>query len=67
MEHEDEMSQPDLHKHGWDPPLQRPDQALHAKIYVLSKLLPVLSKNEGSHLDSYAHMIVRGKHCHTLS
>ena len=69
MEHEDEdeMSQPDPHNNGWDPPPQQPDQVLQARICALSKLSSMSSKNEGSHLDSHANMIVCGKHCHILS
>ena len=67
MEHDNEMSQPDPYNNGWDLPLQRLDQALQARICALSKLSYVPSKNEGSHLDSHATMIVCGKYYHILS
>ena len=38
-----------------------------AKICTLSKLSFVSSKNEGTHLDSHANMMVCGKYCHILS
>ena len=61
------LSQPDTNKYGWDPPSQRPNKALQARICALSKLSSVRSKNEGSHLDLHVNMIVCGKHCHILS
>ena len=61
------LSQPDTNKYGWDPPSQRPDKALQARICALSKTSSVRSKNEGSHLDLHANMIVCGKHYNILS
>ena len=67
MGDEDILSQLETYKHRWDPPLQQPDKVLQARICALSKLSSVTSKNEGTHLDSHANMIVCGKHCHILS
>ena len=54
---------------GWTPTLQWPDERLQAKICTLSKVSSVSSnaKNEGTHLESHANMVVCGKYCHTLS
>ena len=52
---------------GWTPTPQRPDERLQAKICTLSKVSSVSSKNEGTHLDSHANVLVCGKYCHILS
>ena len=52
---------------GWTPTPQQLDKRLQAKIYTLSKLSFVSSKNEGTYLDSHAIMAVYGKHCYILS
>ena len=55
------------HKDEWAPTPQGLDERLQAKICTLSKLSSISSKNEGTHLDSHANMVVCGKYCHILS